>query len=48
MTVAILSMLSIKSLQNSQNLLKDPVVCNSTFESMKWFSITCLMVALSR
>jgi hypothetical protein len=35
MTVAILSMLSIQSIRNSQNLLKDPVVYNSTFESMK-------------
>ena len=48
MTVAILSMLSIKSIQNSHNLRKDLVVYNGTFESVKWFSITCLAVALSR
>ena len=35
MTLAILSMLSIKSIRNSQNPLKDPVVYNGAFESMK-------------
>ena len=36
MTVAIVSMLSVKSIRNPpQNLLKDLVVYNGTFESME-------------
>jgi hypothetical protein len=35
MTAAILSMLFVKSIQNSQYLLKDLVVYNGTSESMK-------------
>jgi hypothetical protein len=48
MTVAILLMLSVKSIQNSQNPLKDLIVYNDTFENMKWFCITCSAAALSR
>ena len=49
MTVAILSMLSIKIIQNSQYLLKDLVVCNGTFESMKvvfYYLFSCSIVKI--
>jgi hypothetical protein len=35
MTVSIPSMLSMKSIQNSQYLPKDPVAYNGTFEIMR-------------
>ncbi len=47
MTVAILSMLSIRIILNSQYLLKDLVVCNGTFESMKvifYYLFSCSIV----
>jgi len=48
MTVAVLSMPFMKSIRNSHNLRKDLVVHNCTFESVKWLSITCSAVSLSR
>jgi len=49
MTVAILSMLSIKIIQNSLYLLKDLVVCIGTFESMKvvfYYLFSCSIVKI--
>jgi hypothetical protein len=48
MPAAILSVPLMKSIRNSHNLRKDLVVHNCTFESVKWLSITCSAVTLSR
>ena len=48
MMAAILLMLSIMSIRNPQNPLKDLAVYNGTLESMEWLSIICLAMALSR
>jgi hypothetical protein len=50
MTEAIPSMLSIKTIRNSQYLLKDLVVCNVTFESMKvvfYYLLGCSIVKIN-
>ncbi len=48
MTVAVLSMLSIKDIQNSQMALKGLVVCMGTSEIMRMIFITCSAAILSR